>query len=377
MLLKPILLLGEAPGEQEAKIGSSFVGASGVLLLNLLHDSGVIHLTSDDRGLLSKYWTTQDPNCTEAVWQMHTEVHRINVFAQHPPKNDLSWFCGPKEEALPGYPPLIKKKPEYRYWRGGYLRKEFAHELDRLGDEILRYDPNLIVAMGNTPLWALCGRSGITKLRGTTCVSTHTVSGYKLLCTYHPAAVLRQYELRPTTVADFSKINREKEFPDVRRPRCEIWIEPAIEDIERFIEEHIKGCALLSVDIETSGNQVTCIGFAPRKDLALVIPIHDSRNKSGSYWTTAEEELRCWALIRSILENRMIPKLLQNGLYDSAFLWRSYGIRIMGMREDSMLCHHALQPEALKGLAYLGSVYTDHGPWKSERTKNETIKRDA
>jgi len=78
-----------------------------------------------------------------------------------------------------------------------------------------------------------------------------------------------------------------------------------------------------------------------------------------------------------VLEDQSIPKLFQNGLYDVAFLWRAYGIRVRACTEDTMLLHHALQPESLKGLGYLGSIYTDHGPWKSERKKHETIKRDA
>jgi len=77
-----------------------------------------------------------------------------------------------------------------------------------------------------------------------------------------------------------------------------------------------------------------------------------------------------------VLEAAEIPKLFQNGLYDIAFLLRSMGIKVMGATHDSMLLHHALQPDALKGLAYLGSVYTDHGPWKSERKGSDTIKRD-
>jgi hypothetical protein len=63
-------------------------------------------------------------------------------------------------------------------------------------------------------------------------------------------------------------------------------------------------------------------------------------------------------------------------MYDVTFLWRSYGIGVRGCREDSMLLHHALQPESLKGLGYLGSVYCDEGAWKHMRTKVETIKRD-
>jgi len=64
-------------------------------------------------------------------------------------------------------------------------------------------------------------------------------------------------------------------------------------------------------------------------------------------------------------------------MYDVAFLWRSYGIKTFNFREDTMLLSHALQPESLKGLGFLGSVYTDHGPWKSERKGVQTIKRDS
>lgn len=365
--MKPVFLIGEAMGQNEAKINRGFVGASGAELLRMLGDAGVIHFTSEDHSYMKRYYTSGDPWMLDAIWQLHPEVYRTNVFQIHPPGNDLAFFCGPKKEGIYGYPSLVKS---------GYVQARYVYELERLGDEILAADPNLIVCLGNCALWALGGRTGVTKLRGTTGVSTHTVSGYKLLFTYHPAAIMRQQELRPTAVIDLGKINREKEFPDVRRPNCEIWTEPSIEDIEIFIREHIRGCRILSVDIETSGSQITCIGFAPRQDLAIVLPIHDTRTKSGSYWPTAADERRCWGIIRSVLEDRTIPKLFQNGLYDIAFLLRAYGIRTYGARDDTMLLHHALQPEALKGLGYLGSVYTDHGPWKVERKGTETIKRD-
>lgn len=365
--MKPIFLVGEAQGENEAKIGKGFVGASGLELIKMLADAKVITLTAADTDYIAKYWQTRDPYCLDAVWELHPEVYRTNVFQQHPPQNKLEYFCGGKAEGLQYFPALLKSK---------YVRKEYQHELDRLGEEILTYDPNLIVCLGNSAIWALSGRTGVTKLRGTTAVSSHTISGYKLLYTYHPAAVTRQWELRPTTVIDLAKIEREKEFPDVRRPPCEIWIEPTLEDIERFFRDHCADCKILSVDIETSGSRITCIGFAPRSDLSLVIPFDDSRAKNGSYWSTLTDERQCWELICEVLENPKIPKVFQNGLYDIAFLIRSYGIAVRGATHDTMLLHHALQPEALKGLAYLGSIYTDHGPWKSERKGTETIKRE-
>lgn len=367
-MCEPIVLVGEALGESEIRLPNSppLVGPSGAELIRMLGEAGIIALTPFDRDYIHQYYTRSDPTFIDAIWQLHPEVYRTNVFNIHPPRNDLLHFCGPKAEAIPGYPPLMKSK---------YVRQEFAPELDRLCDEILSRDPNLVICLGNTPLWALAGKTGITKIRGTTLLSTHTVADYKLLPTYHPAAITRQWNLRPTVIADFMKARREAMFPEIRRPKREIWIEPTLDDIETFFEI-CRSCDILSVDIETSGDRITCIGFAPRADLAIVIPFDDPRTKNGNYWSTRKDEVKCWTLIRCILGDGSIPKLFQNGAYDIAFLWRAYGIKTIGAAEDTMLLSHALQPESLKGLGYLGSIYSNEGSWKHMRPKHETIKRD-
>jgi uracil-DNA glycosylase len=372
--VKPIVIVGEAKGAEEHRINSSFVGASGVELLRLLNESGIIKLTGNDKGLIGDYYRRGDPRSIDSIWKLHPEVYRTNVFQIHPPGNRLEWFCGDRVNGIPSYPALITGT--VTAGAGKYVRREFEPELDRLCEEILRCDPNLILALGNTALWALCGRTGIGKLRGTTHLTTHCVTGYKLLPTYHPAALFRQWSNRPTTVIDLIKARREAEYPEIRRPACEIWIEPTLEDINEFINSRIAGCDLLSVDIETSGSRITCIGFAPSASAAIVIPFDDPRAKGGSYWPDRESETRAWVLLRSVLTDRSIPKLFQNGMYDIAFLLRSYGITVRGCSEDTMLLHHALQPESLKGLGYLGSIYTDFGPWKSDRKHVETIGRD-
>lgn len=365
--MKPILLVGEARGESEAKFNRGFVGTSGVCLLLMLNEAGVISLTPQDQLCISAFYSKGDIHAVNDIWTRHPEVIRTNVFEIHPPGNDLNWFCGTKADAIPGYPALIK---------GRYVHRKWQSELDRLGDQILDIDPNLIIAFGNTALWALAGTTGISKLRGTTCVSTHTVSGYKVLATYHPAAVLRQWENRPTTVIDLMKATRENEYADVRRPVVDVWIEPTLEDLEIFHAAHIVGCKLLSVDIETARDRITSISFSPTTSLALVVPFSDERSKDGNYWASLEAELGAWKFVFKVLADPTIPKLYQNGLYDIAFCWRAYGAATFGAVEDTMLLHHALQPESLKGLAYLGSLYTDHGPWKSERKRTTTIKSD-
>lgn len=362
-----IVLLAEAWGQHEELIQQALVGASGIELLRMLNDAGVITLSKYDKDMISQFWFAQDPNYVALVWAEHPELYRTNVFNQHPPGNDLTTLQGGKAEALAGYPAMDK---------GKYCREEFRYELDRLAAELCEVNPNIIVALGNTATWATIGQVAISKRRGTLFTSTHTVTGFKVIPVYHPSAVLRQWELRSVTVLDLAKAGREAEFPEVIRPRREVWIEPELEDMEEFYEEHIVGCEFLSVDIETAGQQVTCIGFAPTKSIALVIPFVDPRKARGSYWPSRPAELAAWEFVRKVLASP-IPKVLQNALYDVSFLWRSYHIPVMNVQEDTMLLHHALQPESPKGLDFLGSVYTNEASWKLMRPRGkQTIKRD-
>jgi uracil-DNA glycosylase len=366
-IMPKIILIGEAKGADEERIASSWVGAAGAMLLRCLNDSGIIHFTSLAQEYISRWYRFRDSKAVQACWDLYPEVYRTNVFQLHPPGNQLEHFCGSKSQALDGYPPLTKSK---------YVRWEFADELNRLGDEILSIDPNVIVCLGNAALWAMAGQVGITKIRGTTLLSTHTVSGYKLLPTFHPASIFREWTNKPTLIADLIKAKRESAYPEIRRTEREIWIEPSLDDIRSFLADYIIGCKILSVDIETSGSRITCIGFAPSSAVAIVIPFDDERRTDRNYWPTKQIEVECWSIIRSILCDASIPKLFQNGLYDITFLWRSMGIRVRGAAHDTMLMQHALQPESLKGLGYLGSLYSDEVAWKQMRKKVTTIKRD-
>ena len=156
-----------------------------------------------------------------------------------------------------------------------------------------------------------------------------------------------------------------------------IYTEPLLHDLVRFEADHIRDAKYLSVDIETRDNQITCIGFAPATNIALVVPFEDLRKPGGSYWGSLEAELAAWEWVRHVLDGP-VPKVFQNGLYDLHRLWRSYGIPVKNVEHDTMLLHHALQPESPKGLDYLGSIYTNEAAWKlTIRMKHkETIKKE-
>jgi len=337
--MTPIAIVGEAWGAEEAKRQAPFVGYSGMFLTQMLADAGI----------------------------NRSDCLLTNVFNLHPPGNDMEALCGPKPKSIPGYPG-IKFKSTIKY-----IRAEFGPELDRLGEELIKADPNVVIALGGTAMWALLGKTGVSKFRGVAEISTHTATGFKVLPTYHPAAVTRQMTLRPTVILDLAKALRESEFPDLRRPKREVWIEPTLEDLHEF-RRHIDG--FVSIDIETSGHLITCVGLAPNPGLALVIPFVDSRRKGRSYWPTPADEREAWKFVAEVAEDPRVKKVFQNGLYDIAFLYRAMRIKVRGAVDDTMLLHHALQPEALKSLGYLGSLYTDEGAWKQMRERVTTIKRD-
>lgn len=325
-----IMLVGEAWGEKEEELNRPFAGASGWLLNQMLSHAG---LSRED-------------------------CYATNVFNLRPrPSNDVKNLCGSKWEGIPGLPELQK---------GKYVLSQYAPELDRLFDEIQQINPNVIVALGATAAWALLRSTGIKAIRGAVAPTHPAVSAtlgrtYKVLPTYHPSMVLRDYSARPVVTSDLDKARRQSEFPEIQRPQRQIWVEPDLSDLALFEQQHILPAERLACDIETVGNQITCIGFSPTTDLCCVIPFF--RGVNQSYWPSVAEELEAWAYVRRWLQK---PCVFQNGLYDMSVLWRHHRIPAAAS-EDTMLMHHAWQPEMEKGLGFLATLYTDEASWKFMR----------
>lgn len=330
-----IAIVGEAWGRHEEIQRAPFVGYSGHLLTQMLAEAKI------DR----------------------SQCFLTNVFNLRPkPTDDIANLCGPDRNA---YPPLS---------RGKYLRPEYFKEVHRVVSEIRSLRPNLVILAGNTACWAFLQSTGITKIRGTVTYST-VLPTQKCLPVYHPAAVTREWDLRPVTVLDLIKAERESHFPEVRRPERTVFIEPTLTDLEWFYVRHILPSKRIAVDIETLGEQITCIGFATSPSYALCVPFLDPRRAGQNYWLSESDEREAWAFIYKYLHTPQ-PKTFQNGIYDLYFLWKSYGLTVTNCAEDTMLLHHALQPESEKGLGFLGSVYTNEASWKLMRKKSTTIKKD-
>lgn len=354
-----VLILGEAPGEQEERLGIPFVGASGKELDRMLSEAGwnpgSIYMTN-------VFWTRPPNNNLQALTVSAKDWKTISAIASQPPSGQLS---SPTSMPLPP----LKLENKIRH-----LHPNLYPELERLRQEIEEVNPNLILALGNTALWFLTGRQNISSMRGTT-LSSQPICGrsYKVLPTYHPAAVLRQWDLRPIVVADLMKAKRQAEFPEIRRPKRLIIHSPSLTEIADYLGSLVLDLPL-AVDIETRLGQITEIGFSQDPTLALVVPF--IQGFKDHYWASPGEEVAALRLVQAVLQHPC-PKVLQNGLYDIQYIWKTWGFPPRNCLYDTMLRHHSLFPELPKGLGFLGSIYTDEPAWKIMRNKKDTVeKRD-
>lgn len=342
-ILRParVLLVGEAPGANEERWGSPFAGAVGQELDSILADAGL----------------------------RRSDCALTNVFDIKPPEGDLTPWCLRKAE--------IKHFGQFFAWvpfNKLYISPEHIEPARaRLYNEINQVKPNLIVALGNTAMAALTGIASIGKVRGTLYMST-LVPNIKVIGTYHPAAVLRQYDLRPVVVADFMKIAAESAFSGLRLRRRALYLEPTLDDLYSWRDYLCKAPAL-AVDCETKNGQITCVGFSPSPEEAYVIPFWDRRKPDWSYWSDATHERIAWQVCRDILESDAI-KILQNGMYDLQYFLR-YRWAMRRFVHDTMIKHHSLYPGLPKGLDFLGSLYANERAWKKYRPRGGEEKREA
>jgi uracil-DNA glycosylase len=350
-----IMFIAEAYGAREELFNHALVGSSGAELGRMLHQAG---LAPD---LLHKY-----PSELEMIkyWKILREEHDIgigNVFSCRPLDNKIELFFTNAKEGVKDLPPLKA---------GKYLRPELMFHVESLWHELREAKPNLIIALGNVACWAILGETKISELRGT--VKTSPRLGFKVLPTYHPAAVLRQWPLRPIVISDLEKAKTEALSPIVTRIERYVTVEPTLNEISEWVT---RPASFYAVDIETTGrSQISMIGFARTPADAIVIPFVDERKAGWNYWPTVCEEMEAWKLADRALSSS-VPKIFQNGVFDLSYLFRA-GFRPRACMGDTMLLHHSLYPEMLKGLGFLGSIYSAELAWKQMRTKGNNLKRD-
>lgn len=306
-----LAFVAEAPSDEEVAEGRPLVGPSGRVYNALLRTAGI------DR----------------------KEVFTGNVFDEKAPGNDVSGWM--RDPAI------------------------FNPALARLEAEIAKADPTVIVPMGSPALWAFTGREDISAFRGTVSLAEVVGKGRKILPTFHPAFVMRQWKFYTVVAQDFMRAQAEAaKGPGIILPRKRLVIEPSLAEVRDWCRRCLKEPGPLSVDIETGWGQITCIGIAPNSEEAMCVPFVDLRKPDRSYWQSATLEAKAWQAVKEVLESP-VPKVGQNyGGYDAFMLLEVQGVKTMNFSEDTRLLHHNLYPELPKDLGFMGASYTSQGAWK-------------
>src|ERR1035437_2426068 len=123
------MIVGEAWGADEERLGAPFMGASGQELNRMLGEAGI----------------------------MRSECYTTNVVNSRPPNNYIgAWIAQKKKDITPAHKGLRDK----------YVLPIVVEGYNQLLQEIDLLKPNIIVAFGNVAMWALTGKWGILKWRG-------------------------------------------------------------------------------------------------------------------------------------------------------------------------------------------------------------------
>lgn len=301
-----IMIVGESPGAQEVRQGAPFVGPAGKLLNTLLRQAGI------DRD----------------------EVYITNTVKIEPPHSGKDKF----------------------FFDKGIPTKEYMDGILELVQEINEVNPNVIVPIGNYALWATTQEMGITNYRGSI-LECKLVAEKKVIPTVHPAWYLHtfnQWHRFALSEWDFQRIAKESKFPEIRRPRREIIINPTPEQIddaiERFTRPELRD-RWITADTEWfSPDSLAYIGFADSPQYAVCIPAIS---------------MHAYRAYKAILGSE-IPKTWQNAMFDAVALDR-VGIHVENVKHDTMVAFNACWGDLReKGLKIIASVLTDQPYYKED-----------
>lgn len=312
-----IMVCGEAGGGDEERLGFPLVGRSGKLMSQHFERHGVRRdLSRVEEGIID------------------SEIFCTNLSKYRPRGNKFAYLLDTDA-----------------------LREGIAE----LKEEILSVDPNVIVAMGNWPLFFLTGKcgekngkpkpgTGIGNYRGSILPSA-LVKGRKVVATHHPAYITRNYLWHPIFDIDIKKAVRQSEFPEIRYPLFDVLVDPP--NLWELVDEF---CASewLSFDIETfAPGEMSCFGVCNSPDRAVVLTF---QNPDG------------FEAARRICESKA-RKIAQYGTYDCRFLSHFFGWKINNFAFDTYIATAEILPQFPRRLDFLTSIYTDLPYYKEERKR--------
>lgn len=287
-----IMILGEAPGGNEARTGRVFSGPAGKLLDDALDKAG---------------------------------IRREDVYVSNVVK------CRPEDNARP-------QRVEWEACRV-YLEREVA-----------AVRPTHTLLLGNSALQAVARKSGITKQRGVRlAVKDDVWRGCVVMATIHPAYVLRNPGQHSTFQEDVRRFARaiKGEFRAVPVRPIGVNTIAGLRRVRRLLE----GATHVAYDVENAfspwddGWHLVCLGLTVDGEKSYVIPLDHPESPFEKRW---RDVLR---YIKPALERPDLKLVAQNGKHDNVQL--SGGGVYLRHTFDIMLAAHLLDENRPKNLGFL------------------------
>ena len=314
-----IMTVCEAPGKTEVQVGEPLAGMSGDQFNFYMERAGA----------------------------PRPELFIANLCQRRPNRNNFR---------------LLLKGIEKDYAEPG---PELAEDIERLKEDILRVDPDTIIAMGNWAMYFLTDKynpkrgsgggpgTGIGNHRGSIWPCT-LVPGYKVFCSHHPAFLLRAHKWKVIFADDLQRAVEDTRLygKEIVRPQYESIIDPPADVLNRLITE-MEQAEFLSIDIETfPDDTMSCFGVGDGDHRAMCLTFNNPHN---------------WEAAQHFLASKP-KKIMQNGIsYDVSFLNHVYGWDCMNFYWDTLIASATLMPEFPRSLSFLTSIYTRFPFYKEER----------
>jgi len=345
-----VLIVGEAPGREEDKVGKPFVGPSGKMLEEVLAEAGI---------------PLSECRITNAV------------------------RCFPMDDDGAGRPP---EKDEAAACRG-YLIEEIKH-----------VRPKIIVGMGKIAATAITGSKTLKPVRGLRVDAViDEAEGYTVptVCTFHPAYYLRSKnpEIRGAIINDLKYARAIYEPDSIEHRTTHYKLIDTIARLRGLVDKLLRlwkadelQLGAIGVDVESAGGRgektktgkvtgkkVVPIGasmFDPESRLislqlawargrAALIPInhlgytdHEFSSPAGA--AVLQQELK------RLLESG-IPLAGSNFSFDYKYILTKLGIRPLNIVFDAMHANHCCYGGANpSNLDYMATAYLGFPPYKRE-----------
>lgn len=311
------MIVAEAPGKEENEALEPLVGKTGQMTREMFEKAGM-------------------------PWN---ETYRTNVVKFQPPFNDFTKI--------------------------GLIGVDLQESTNKLWEEEIKvFNPNVILALGDRALTAVCGIDGILKYRGSILRAKDGMR--KVVPTIHPAALFPKKDSEKGALPwvyktliqhDIQRAIDESTTPAFNLPDRLLAIAHSSLDVLRFFREY-EALGKPAVDIESINCIPVSIAFAFTKHHSLTIPLLTRIGEHPLTDMSARELVTCWQFIQELLLKELVVG--QNFKYDQ-FKMQLMRFVFKGIYSDTLLKTKVIWPELPdKDLGTQGSIWTREPFYKEE-----------